>query len=396
LWFLSYVLLTKLYHNSLSYTLVLISGSIIALELAGLKSQGDQRDPNSGGPRTYLALLKCLGLLFEGNNNQLFFTQSGSDLIDGNEPLPILQILLLKHQYPSIYAAGKNVKIDPRMKVKPFLFVLQLLNDKRIGYLTINELKIPIIYGHNHDCLELCIRKILQLREGRNIELIIDSPLDLYTRRRQSPDIHKDLSNEGDIYYIANTCKNYLQAVNLIAVEKENGQERISIAQSAEDIIVPALRSSLVFISLLGDDIKNREEIFQRTFGTWSSKKDTRRLIAPEEHISADVSTIRSRLFEFLGSNIISNYPEEFVSKMVQGFGFNDRTVRSAIEPFLPKSLDLFESTYLELSCGGARTATHFELATRELFDKRLFFDAVHTGQKNGPAAAEGMLMYLQ
>lgn len=361
-----------------------------ALEVAGLKEAGEQRDPNSGGPRTYLAQLKALGLLFEGTDDKLYFTKAGDDILKGEPPLPILQKLVLRHQYPSIYAFGKNVKIDPRIKIKPFLFILKILNDQRIGYLTIDELKIPIIYGHNNECEELCIKKILNLRDGKPIVKVVEQASDLYTRRRPNPNIVKDLSNEGDIYYIANTFKNCLQAVCLIGIEKEGNQEIILPAQNAEEIIKKEIENLNRFIDMPSSDVETREEIFQRRLGAWDSTKDTRRLISTDPKISPGESIIRGMLFEYLGRNIIDDYPDSFVGKMIEGFGFSNSMVTKVITPFLSKNLDIFESTYLELSNGGDTLATDFEKATCELFKKKLKFNAVHTGQRKRPSGIGG------
>ncbi|MBE0534526.1 MAG: hypothetical protein IH624_02575 [Phycisphaerae bacterium] len=361
-----------------------------ALEQAALKSQGVQRDPNSGGPRTYLSQLKCLGLLFEDPHHVLYYTKAGADLISGCPPLPILQTLLLRHQYPSIYALGKNVKIDPRLHVKPFLFVLQLLRDPRIQYLTVDELKIPIVYGHNHDCLELCIAKILQLRAGRNIASLIDDPLDLYTRRRPTPNIRQDTSNSGDIYYVANTCKNYMQAACLVAVETVGSEVHILPSPTTDALVTAALNNVHSFIKLPSMDQEQREEIFQRQLGSWDRTKDTRRLVKPAGQVTAGESIIRSHLYQLLGTTILSGYPDAFVDKMVSAFGFDETMVVATIEPFLPKSLDIFESTYLAYSIGGTPTAIDFERATCELFDKKLRFASEHTGQRARPSGVGG------
>jgi hypothetical protein len=101
-----------------------------ALEVAGLKKEGVQYDAHSGGPRTYLAQLKCLGLLFE-REGRLLATKAGEDLANGLPPLPIVQSMVLRHQYPSVYGNLANVRMNPQMRVKPFLFVLKLLNHKK-------------------------------------------------------------------------------------------------------------------------------------------------------------------------------------------------------------------------------------------------------------------------
>ena len=135
-----------------------------ALEEAGLKRAGEQHDPHSGGPRTYLAQLKCLGILFQDSQKRVYYTQAGDELVTGNAPLPILQDLLLKHQYPSCYSNLAQIKINPGIRVKPFLFVLRLLMHKDIGSMSVQELIIPVVYGHNNECFDLCVEKILKLR----------------------------------------------------------------------------------------------------------------------------------------------------------------------------------------------------------------------------------------
>ena len=63
----------------------------------------------------------------------------------------------------SVYGNNKNVRINPQIKIKPFMFILELLMNKDIEYLTNEEIAIPVIYGHNRACLKLCIEKILQI-----------------------------------------------------------------------------------------------------------------------------------------------------------------------------------------------------------------------------------------
>ena len=59
-----------------------------ALEAAGLKEVGTQYDPRSGGPRTYLAQFKCLGLVFERDDGRIFLTKAGEDIATGESPAP--------------------------------------------------------------------------------------------------------------------------------------------------------------------------------------------------------------------------------------------------------------------------------------------------------------------
>ena len=50
-----------------------------SLEASQLKANRAKRDPNGGGPRTYVAWLKSLGLLWEGDDKKLLEVCNGSD-----------------------------------------------------------------------------------------------------------------------------------------------------------------------------------------------------------------------------------------------------------------------------------------------------------------------------
>jgi hypothetical protein len=249
-----------------------------ALEAANLKRAGVQYDPKSGGPRTYLAQLKCLGLVFEREDGTIWFTKAGEDLAEGKPPLPILQRLLLRHQYPSVYSQLRNIKIHPEIRVKPFLFVLRLLADSRIKTLNNEELIIPVTYGHNDDCFELCVEKILSIRKSNDLQGIAEPRTALYTPRtakRGVPASFKDVKN------IANTCKNYLQGACFIAAERIDGKEIIKINEETLPLINIETRRSRIFIPINGG-----EESFQRAYGCLDRAKDTRSLTS--ESIAAE------------------------------------------------------------------------------------------------------------
>ena len=97
---------------------------------AGIKRSENIRDKNPGGMRTYYAQLKCLGLIYPSGKERYNYTIAGDAIADEDNPLQVLQYQLFRHQYPSAYGLGRNVLIDPRMKVKPFLFISKLLHDE--------------------------------------------------------------------------------------------------------------------------------------------------------------------------------------------------------------------------------------------------------------------------
>jgi len=355
-----------------------------ALENAGLKRRGVQYSPNSGGPRTYFGQLKCLGLIFQREDKSVWFTKAGEDLLKGEPPLPIMQRLLLRHQYPSVYQKLNNVKINPDIKVKPFLFVLDLMLDRRIGHLTIEELCIPVVYGHNQDCLELCVEKILRLRAGEKLKDVVTDAADYYTpraKRRSKADALKD------IHDIANTCKNYLQAVCLIDVIDNGRAEEIKINPDMLPVIHEAQREKSRFISVNDD-----EESFQRAYGSWDSAKDTRLLTKEgvEQKISSGESIIAAMFMQYCGERPVVSFPQDFIERMIREFGFREKFITEVITPFLARSLSYFESTFLELSKGGQVKALEFERAVGNLFKDRLLFKVTHTGQLKRPSGVGG------
>lgn len=84
------------------------------------------------GGRTHAAMLYSLGLWFE-KDERVHLTLAGEAIMQGKPPVPVLKKQVLRFQYPSAY--GDSVKVTPRFKIRPFIFLLRLLTDVRIGYL---------------------------------------------------------------------------------------------------------------------------------------------------------------------------------------------------------------------------------------------------------------------
>ena len=179
-----------------------------------------------------------------------------------------------------------------------------------------------------------------------------------------------------DIKNIGNTCKNYLQASCLINIEKMNRKERITFNEEMRDIYLEALRNSTRFIPY------HNEESFQRAYGSWDSLKDTRKLSGPTiRKVAPEEGIIMSQFYQLCGEQAISSVPDDFVEDMYQNYGLDRDMVREVVEPYVPHSLDYFESTFLELSRGGASKAIEFEKAVCNIFQDKLHFTTTHTGQ---------------
>lgn len=348
-----------------------------SLEQVGLKREGVQYDLHSGGARTYFSQLESLGLFFTREDGSTWLTIAGQDLVDGNHfPAEIMRTQLLNYQYPSIYSQVANVKIHPRIKVKPFLFILELLLDSEIGHLTDYEMIIPVVYGHNSRCLDICKSKILEFRESQDILSVIDNPVqDLFTPRTRGRSVENALA---DFKNIANTCKNFLESCSLVITQpSENARvKQIVINEGVLPDIERALKRKDDFIPV------NSVESFQRKYGAWNRQRDTRNLNRNTTRVSRGEPIIHALFAEYAGNNLVLDMPMEFVEQAVN-HGFDRQLVMDTIEPYLVNSLSLYEQNFMELSSGGTATANAFEKAVQTLFEKRLHYKAIHTGQRH-------------
>jgi hypothetical protein len=363
------------------------------LEQAGLKRVGSQRDINDGGARTYLAQAKCLGLIFQNSERRLFPTLAGEALMRGENGTQVMQLALLRHQYPSSYSQGPNVRINPYLCVKPFIFVLQLLNHEDIQYLTTEELQIPVLYGHSHNCLDYCVDKILQLRSGRELlDVIDDVELDLYMPRSRNSDLQRKLNN---VRHIANTCKNYLVPCYLVSTETVGNVEAMVFNEHARAVYEQELQQVEVFIPV------HSEEQFQRRYGRWNRQRDSRNLvsdsISPGDLVD---DIIRSNYFRLCRERMVSGIPHEFIESLHHNLGFSRQQIVDAVAPYVEQTLEHFEIAFLDMARGGLSTSTDFEMAVCNLFQDRFFFEATHTGARSRPLGmiggyADGFLVAL-
>ena len=351
-----------------------------ALESAGLKRPGTQYHIKSGGARTYLAQLRALGVAF-GRKGRLYLTRAGHDLAVGERPLPILRSLLLRMQYPSAYSSGRNVDIDPGIRVKPCVFVLQLLQLPGLsGYVRESELIIPVVLGHNHGCVAACGDLIAQTREGRlTIEAAVAGKVEESLPRSREP-----FANARDI---ANTLKNWMLAAALLVEEESaDGSKVLSVAPGIGQLVDDALDRVDEFI-----DSPDNEESYQRAYGSYDRSKDTRNLEVPSERpLRPDEPVILAEFYRLCGEKQTHDVPESFYRQLEEAYGFRRSRVAEVIEPYVARSLDFFEARFLQLATGGTRTALEFERAVTTVLSENFRLSALHCGQKKRPNSRPG------
>jgi len=167
--------------------------------------------------------------------------------------------------------------------------------------------------------------------------------------------------------------------VCLIERLPDNTKACFGISPEFQSRVNLELADRFPFITLV-----DSEEAFQRQLGCWDRQKDTRALDSDQIKVSGKTLFVRSKFFEFMGTNAITEYPTDFVQMMKNEFGLPEQGVAEAIEPYWRQGLSYFESTYLDLAkSGGGKGALEFEKVTGNLFRDRLNFRVTHTGQRS-------------
>ena len=202
-----------------------------ALEEAGLKRKGERRDQTGGGARTYKAWLASLGLIFtQESTGKIKLTLAGEAIMNGDSPVEVLKCQILKYQFPSSFSMGRGVQVSSRFKIRPFRFLLRLLSNEKIGYLTEEEIaKIIVTEAENESdkCFEYVISRIIQFRNYGD-KCLENDFFDKYQSSKGAVNPEHPYSHLMDL---ANTIINWLEYTQL--AKREDG--RIAILTDKRD-----------------------------------------------------------------------------------------------------------------------------------------------------------------
>ncbi len=337
-----------------------------ALEKAGLKREGERRDQTGGGARTYKAWILSLGLIFTQNSTKkIKLTLAGEAIMKGDSPVSVLRNQVLKYQFPSYFSLSRGVQVNNRFQIRPFRFLLRLLSDNRIEFLTEEEIA-KIIIVEAEDESDRCFEHIVsRLHDFRNIG---DACL---------PDNFHDKYNASfpKLKDTANTFVNWLEYTQLIF--RDSG--RIAILPEKLNEVSRILSVTPPFI-----DRPEDEEYFQRKYGVDPShSKDTRNLISTQTitpKIFAEHAIKKAYLIESLKSPI-TKVTSRLIDSIVSQTGLDKQLVEDTLNKFYPRgSVGAFMTKYFEMAFKGREEATDFELATTELFHEIFGYKAIHVG----------------
>lgn len=357
------------------------------LERAGLKRIGQRRDHGGSGGRTYQAWLSSLGLIFiQEKTGTPFLTLAGEAIIEGKNPVDILTKQIINYQFPSPF--GIKTHVSGKFHVHPFVFLLRLLDDPRIEYLTENELaKVVMTDGLDDSlkCLENVIEKVLRYRECGDASLAPDF-IDTHMPSSGKVNLAHPYSHLTDT---ANTMINWLEYTQL--VYRDNDGE-MRIIPEKKQIVKDILATPHPFI-----DRPENHEYFQRKYGLdpWH-QKDTRNLLKTASISSRSIDEQRIKQ-EFLAKSfhkIINNIDTLLVEEIANKTGTSPQLVEDVLYKSYPHgAVGSFLANYYEMAFKGRDEAVDFELATTEIFEKVFGYKAIHLGQTGSRSAPDVLLV---
>lgn len=345
------------------------------LEEYGLKAGGDQRDAKPGGARTYEAQMRSLGLLYKSSSGgTLKLTQAGEDLVELIEPAKTFEYQILKFQYPSSYSMSRNVDLDRSIKIRPFLFILQLANDPEINGMSDKDIIVPVVHGRSAESFEECKQLILKMRKDGADSVVPDSTL-----IRTSKTLNSTYSQRmEDISSIANTFKNVLQGSGIADLRDVDGDIRLFPRHDIRARITEISQLPLV------DFLNLPEEQATLKYGTrFGAIKDTRRTFMPSKNpeLITKSALIYQRFLDDVDLPVTQVEVNEFVVRMSKECQLPRDEVLSALSPILANADHYTGARLIELSKGGLSTAEAFEKNVAKIFEVDFGYSAEWTGR---------------
>lgn len=360
-----------------------------ALEESGLKRVGQRRDQSGSGGRTYGAWLESLGLIFkQESTGNIKLTLAGEAIMSGDSPVGILKSQVLKYQFPSAFSTSRGVQVNKRFKIRPFIFMLKLMTDSRVGYLTQDEIaKVCATEAENESdkCYEYIVQRILQYRNMGDKCLNHDFCVKYKPSRGEVNPDHPF----SHLIDIANTMENWMEYTQLA---QRDDNKRLVILDEKYDEVKAILAQSMPFI-----DRPQEHEFFQRKYGLDPKhRKDTRNL-EKSQTITAKIIAIQKIKQAYIKASIarpISSITPDLIAEITDETGITQSLVEDVLFNCYPHgSIGSFMASYFEMAFKGTEKATDFEKATTELFESIFGYNAIHLGQTGSKSAPDILLI---
>ncbi len=302
-----------------------------ALEAAGLKRKGQRRDQGGSGGRTYGAWLESLGLIFmQEKTKNIKLTLAGEAIMAGDSPVEVLKNQILKYQFPSAFSVSRGVKVNRRFKIRPFRFMLKLMADSRIGYLTQDEIaKVCAVDAENESdkCYEAVVTKILRYRNYG--DACLDS--DFFEKYKPSRGACNPDHPFSHLLDLANTMENWMEYTQLAVRDEE---KHLVILDDKLDEVREILSQNLPFIARPAD-----HEFFQRRYGLDPKhRKDTRNLEKTKTVTARIIAEHKIRQAYIRASLVrpITGVTAELIDKIADEIGIRNDLVEDTLRKLYP------------------------------------------------------------
>lgn len=360
-----------------------------ALEKAGLKRVGERRDQGGSGGRTYGAWLRSLGLIFnQRKTGNVKLTLAGEAIMAGDSPVDVLTNQVLKYQFPSAFSVGRGVDVSSRFKIHPFRFMLRLMNDPRIGYLTQEEIgRICAVDAENESekCYESVVKKILSYRND-GISVLDPDFFEKYKPARGNVNPDHPYSHLDDL---GNTMVNWMEYTQL--ARRDDNRQLVILDERREDV-EKILASPAPFI-----DRPEDQEYFQRRYGVDPKhRKDTRNL-EKTQTITARIiaeQKIRQAYVRISLKRPLTGITPDLIDDITKETGIQPKIVGEVLQKNYPHgSIGAFMASYFEMAFQGRDEAVDFEKATTEIFRDVFKYNAIHLGQTGSKSAPDILLI---
>ena len=346
-----------------------------ALEAAGLKRKGDRRDQTGGGARTYKAWLMSLGLIFtQESTGKIKLTLAGEAIMNGDSPVRVLTNQILKYQFPSAFSVGRGVQVSTRFKIRPFRFLLKLLLDDRLLYLTEEEIaKIVVTEAENESTrgYEYIVSRIIQFRNYGDDCLEGDFILK-YQSGKGGINLDHPYSHLMDL---ANTLVNWLEYTQY--VKRDDG--KMYLLDDKREEVISLLENAPAFI-----DQPYNQERFQRKYGVDPKHQKDNRDLNKSQTVTPLIiakQKIKQAYISQALAKPITRITPDLILYISSNTGIDESIVEAVLTEFYPKgSVSAYLTKYFEMAFNGREEATDFEKATVTLFHDVFGFQTYHVG----------------
>ena len=261
-----------------------------------------------------------------------------------------------------------------RFKIRPFRFLLKLLDNEKIKYLTEEEIaKIIVTEAENESdkCYNYIVDRIIQFRNYGDTCLEEDF-FEKYQSSKGGVNPEHPYSHLMDL---ANTIINWLEYTQL--AKREDG--KIAILADKEDEVKSILMDNPNFI-----DRPEQHEYFQRKYGIDPRHRKDNRNLALTKTITAAMIAKQKVMQAYIAESLerpITQITPQVVDYIIKVTGIDGKTVEDILVETYPNgSVGAFMTKYFEMAFKGRDEATEFEKATVELFQDVFGFEAKHVG----------------